>query len=521
MKQYKKLGIVALIISITSVSCLKDLDITPIDPKINSSAKVFKDPAAFKEALAKLYACYALSGQQGPAGKPDIQNIDEGFSNYLREYWNCQELSTDEAVIAWNDNTIKDFHWQTWTPNDVFLMAMYSRIFYTIAVCNEFVRTAIDNPNVPEMSKYKAEARFLRAFSYWHAIDLFGNVPFVTEADKPGSFFPKQIQRSDLFNYIEKELLAIENDLGAPRFEYGRADQAAAWSLLAKLYLNAKVYIKTDKNTECITYCNKVIAAGYSLSPNYGYNFLADNNTSPEMIFPIEMDALHTQSYGGMNYVIHAEVGGNMKPADYGIKAVWAGIRVTSAFVNKFPDPTGATDTRAMFFTSGQTLDITDIAQFSNGYAVTKFKNMNQDGTPGANYNLDYVNTDYPVFRLADIYLMYAEAVLRGGNSGDANTALGYVNAIRTRAYGNTTGNITSTDLNLDFILDERARELYWEGSRRTDLIRYGKFSNSTYVWPWKGNVAGGVSTDSHLDIYPIPAADLNANPNLKQNPGY
>jgi hypothetical protein len=146
---------------------------------------------------------------------------------------------------------------------------------------------------------------------------------------------------------------------------------------------------------------------------------------------------------------------------------------------------------------------------------------MNQDGTPGANYNLDYVNTDYPVFRLADIYLMYAEAVLRGGNSGDANTALGYVNAIRTRAYGNTTGNITSTDLNLDFILDERARELYWEGSRRTDLIRYGKFSNSTYFWPWKGNVAGGVSTDSHLDIYPIPAADLNANPNLKQNPGY
>lgn len=509
-------GFVALMFS----SCVKDLDITPKDPNIITSKTVYDSPAAYKQGLAKLYATFSLSGQQGPAGQPDIAGIDEGFSNYLRQYWNAQELSTDEAVMAWNDASIKDFHWQTWAPNDVFIAAVYSRIMYTVAVSNEYIRATTGNTDA-DIKKYNAEARFLRALAYYHAIDLFGNPPFVTEKDSPGAFFPKQTTRAELFAYLETELKAIENELGPAKFEYGRADQAAAWTLLAKLYLNAKVYVGTDRSADCVTYCKKVIASNYSLAPKYANNFVADNNASPEMIFPITCDGKHTQSYGAMTYLVHAAIGGSMSPAAFGVGGGWGGIRTTKALVSKFADPSGATDKRAMFWSAGQKLDITDIGLFTDGWAITKYSNLTSTGAAAPNAHPDFVDTDYPVFRLADVYLMYAEGVLRGASTGDAGTALGYVNALRQRAYGNTTGNITSGQLTLDFILDERARELYWEGHRRTDLIRYGKFTGSNYLWPWKGKVAAGTTTESFRDLYPIPSNDLGANPTLKQNPGY
>jgi hypothetical protein len=501
-------------------SCVKDLDVTPKDPNIVTSLTVYNTPADYKSGLAKLYATFALSGQQGPSGQPDIAGIDEGFSNYLRQYWNAQELSTDEAVMAWNDASIKDFHYQTWAPNDVFIAAIYSRIMYTVAVCNEYIRATTGKTDA-DIVKYNAEARFIRALAYFHAIDMYGNPPFVTEADAPGAFFPKQTTRAALFTYLETELKAIENVLGAPRFEYARADQAAAWTLLAKLYLNAKVYTGQDKNSECATYCAKVIGAGYTLNAKYANNFTADNNISSEMIFPITSDGQFSQSYGGMTYLVHAAIGGSMSPAKFGVGGGWGGIRTTKALVNKFTDITGATDKRAMFWTDGQKLDINDIGQFTDGYAITKYSNLTSTGAAAPHAHPDFVDTDYPVFRLADVYLMYAEAVLRGATTGNATTALGYVNAIRNRAYGNTNGNITAAQLTLDFILDERARELYWEGHRRTDLIRFAKFTGGTYLWPWKGKVAAGASTESFRDLFPIPSNDLGANPTLKQNPGY
>jgi len=517
-KNIKSLAVVFVALMFTS--CVKDLDVTPRDPNIITSLTVYSTPAAYKEGLAKLYATFAVSGQQGPSGQPDIAGIDEGFGNYLRQYWNAQELPTDEAVMAWNDASIKDFHWQTWAPNDVFVSAIYSRIMYTVALCNEYIRATADNTDA-DIKKYHAEARFIRALAYSHAIDLFGNPPFVTEADAPGAFFPKQTTRAELFTYIESELKAIENDLGASRFEYARADQGAAWTLLAKLYLNAKVYTGQDKNTECITYCNKVIAAGYTLSAKYANNFTADNNLSTEMIFPITSDGQHTQTYGGMTYLVHAQIGGSMPPAQFGVGGGWGGIRTTKALVNKFADNTGATDKRAMFWSAGQKLEINDIGQFTDGWAITKFSNLTSTGAAAAHAHPDFVDTDYPVFRLADVYLMYAEAVLRNGTGGSAVNALGYVNALRQRAYGDATGNITSAQLTLDFILDERARELYWEGHRRTDLIRFGKFTSASYLWPWKGKVADGAATQSYRDLYPIPSNDLGANPTLKQNTGY
>jgi len=530
MKKYKILSSALIVVAIMMTSCLKDLNVTPLDTKVTTSANVYSSSAAYKEGLAKLYATLAISGQQGPAGQADISGIDEGFGNYLRQYWNCQELTTDEAVMCWNDATIKSFHWQTWAASDVFIGAVYSRIMYTVSLCNEYIRATAGNTN-SDIVKYNSEARFLRALAYYHAIDMFGNPPFVTEADLPGAFFPKQTTRTALFTYVESELKAIETLLGTPKFEYGRADQGADWTLLAKLYLNAKVYTGTDRSTDCITYCKKVIASNYTLNPKYLNNFLADNNTSPEMIFPIESDGLHTQSYGGMTYLVEAAIGGTMPPLSmFGMGSGWAGIRTTSAFVQTFTRnadvqttdqlKTGASkDSRVLFWTDGQSLAINDIGQFTDGWGITKFRNVTSTGAAGS--NPAFVDTDYPLFRLADVYLMYAEAVLRGGTGGDATTALGYVNALRTRAYGNATGNITSAQLNLQFILDERGRELYWEGYRRTDLIRFGQFTTDTYLWPWKGNVAIGAATQDFRNIFPIPSADMGANPNLVQNTGY
>ena len=520
MKNNKIKYLAVVLTALIMASCVKDLNVAPKDPNIITSLTVYNTPAAYKEGLAKLYATLALSGQKGGDDQVDIAGINGGFSNYLRQYWNAQELTTDESVMAWNDGTIKDLHWHTWSASNEFIAAIYSRIMYTVALSNEYIRVTAGNTDA-DIIKYNAEARFLRALAYTHAIDLFGNPPFVTEADSPGAFFPKQTTRALLFAYVESELKAIETVLGAPKFEYARADQAAAWTLLAKLYLNAKVYIGTDKSSDCITYCKKVLAASYSLAPKYANNFVADNNLSPEIILPIPSDGLHTQTYGGMTYLIHAEIGGSMPPASFGVGGGWGGIRTTKSLVNLFADNTGKTDTRAMFWSDGQKLEISDIGQFTDGWAITKFKNLTSTGAAAPHAHPDFVDTDYPLFRLADVYLMYAEATLRGGTGGDAATALGYVNALRARAYGNATGNITAGQLTLDFILDERSRELYWEGVRRTDLIRYGKFTGGTYLWPWKGKAQNGVATDATRDLFPIPSNDLGANPNLKQNPGY
>jgi hypothetical protein len=715
------------------VSCVKDLDTSPIDPDEITSAKVYEDPASYKMVLAKLYAGLSVSGQKGPAGAADIQGIDEGFGQYLRALWYHQELPTDEAVIGWNDQTIKDFHNQRWGSSDVFVSAMYYRIFYQISLCNEYIRETSDGKLSDrgvsgdlktDVEHFRAEARFLRALSYYHAMDIFGSVPFATENDKVGAFNPPQISRADLFNYIESELLAIEPlMIDARQNEYGRADKGAVWMLLAKMYLNAEVYIGAPKYTECVTYSDKVIKAGYTLQPKYEDLFKADNQNSPEIIFSINSDGTRTQSYGGTTFIIHAAVGGSMVPADFGVNGGWGGLRTTKGLVQKFypnaskgfwssprphkssadypllyvpgsyqgwdpsktttvlasvandgkfegylyfPDAgaqfkfcqgpnwdvnwgdTGADgtlepsgdnivaadagyykinvdvnaltytiqktdwgiigsataggwdsdqnmtfdaatglwtavldltaadlkfrandgwdlnygdtgkdgileaggdnipigeagsytitlklgapdytytivrnsfDKRAMFWTDGQTLDINDIGTFTDGWAVAKFKNVTSSGQAGS--DLNFVDTDFPLFRLADAYLMYAEAVLRGGTGGSMSTAVDYINLLRVRSFGDANGNITQADMTLQFILDERARELYWEATRRTDLVRFGQLTGSAYLWPWKGGSKEGIGTDSKYNIFPLPSSDVSANPNLTPTLGY
>ncbi len=522
MKQYIKIGLLTLGLG-GLTSCLGDLDRAPFIEV--TSASVYQDPANYKKVLAKLYAGLAVTGQEGPAGLPDIGGIDEGFSAYLRQYWQAQQLTTDETVIGWNDGSLPDYHDMDWTSSNEFIMGLYSRIFYQVTICNEFIREtspeklASRNISGSEYATYRAEARFLRALSYFHALDMFGSVPFVTEADAPGSFLPRQTNRAELFAYIESELKAIENDMPSPRQnEFGRADRAAVWMLMAKLYLNAEVFIGQPKYSETIDATKKIIAAGYSLHPTYRGLFLADNHKSSEIIFPIRFDGMNTRSWGGMTYLVHAPVGGSMNPAEFGINGGWAGLRTTPSLVQKFPAPNGP-DARAMFHTQGQNLNISDIFTFTDGFAVTKYRNVDSNGRPGSDASGDHPDTDFPMFRLADAYLMYAEAVLRGGAGGDRNTAIGYINQLRQRAYGNTSGNVT--DINLNFILDERSRELYWEGHRRTDLIRFNRFTGTEYVWQWKGGVQPGRGVEAFRNVFPLPAADLVANPNLKQNPGY
>lgn len=532
MKNWLMGGMMAL----TLGACTKDLDRKPLVG--TTSASVYTDFANYKSVLAKLYAGFAISGQTGPAGTPDISGIDEGTSNYLRQYWQWEELPTDEALITWTDAGLQDLHNLNWTADNPFVRTMYQRIYYQISLCNEFIRETTDaklaannitGDNLNTAHTYVAEARFLRALSYWHAMDLYGNVPFVTETDPVGAFTPKQISRSDLFNYIESELKAIEGSLVAARGnEYGRVDQACDWTLLSKLYLNAKVYIGTDHASDVLTYCNKVIAAGYAINldsaNSYKNLFLADNNTqNNEVIFPINFDGVYTKSYGGMNFIIHGQVGGSMPSAAFGLSGGWGGMRTTPKFVGQFTDATGATDRRAMFWTDGQSLTIPDdpTKSFTEGYAITKFRNVTRGGQIGSDATGNYVDTDFPMFRLADVYLMYAEAVLRGGTGGDANTALGYVNKLRQRAYHGTSGNIIAGQLTLDFILAERSRELYWEGTRRTDLVRFGKQTSADYLWAWKGGALNGTGVKDAYNILPIPNTDIAANPNLVQNDGY
>lgn len=731
MTTIKKISPVKFILAMFILAwsaCVGDLDTIPIDKDVVTASTVYDDPQAYLSVLAKLYAGLALTGQQGPAGQGDIEGIDEGFGQYLRMYWYHQELTTDEAVVGWNDQTIKDFHAQNWSSDDGFIFAMYSRIFYQIAVCNEFVRETSDeklsergvDANLrADIEIYQAEARFLRALSYYHALDLFRNVPFVTEQDAVGSFFPEQIQAADLFNYIESELKAIENEIGPARSApYGRADQGAVWALLAKLYLNAEIYVGANRYSDCLEYCNKIAEAGYELEPDYQHLFLADNDNSSEIIFPITFDGVSTRTWGGMTFIIRAGIGGTMDPTASGVVSGWGGTRTTQQLIEKFPeDVTGVVspinegntarypkvyvpgayqgwdaantetslssvnsdkvyeghvyfpednspflfttipsfalslgdnggdgtlemrgdtiyapeaglyyirvdlnnntyamekriwsmigdatpagegsdieltwneeergleasldltegtfkfrannswdinlgdnggngllsqdgadiavqpgayrivlyvdkpdytyaifstsfDRRGLFWSDGQNLEINDLTLFTDGYAINKFKNVTSTGQAGS--DSDFPDTDFPVFRLADIYLMASEALLRTG--GDRNQALEYFNRVRTRAYGSPAGGIQDADLTLDMILDERARELYWEGHRRTDLIRFGKFSNSDYLWAWKGGVKEGRSVEAFRDVFPIPSSDLGANPNLSQNQGY
>ncbi len=523
---FNKKGLLFLFLLGFAISCTDDFNITPKDDDEFTAEKYYQDPLAYRKFLAKIYGGLAKAGNGDGDGATDIGGIRADFSPYIRAFFTVQELPTDEAVIAWQDGNLPSINSHTWEANNEFIYAMYSRTFFQIGLANEFLRQSspdlvdsrpVDPAIKAEMAAYRAEAKFLRALSYWHALDLFGSLPIVTESDPVGFFFPTQNTKEEVFNFIVNQLKEIDADLKESRTnEYGRVDKIAAKMLLAKVYLNAKVYIKQDKDAEAAAALAPVLASNYKIATvPYKNLFMADNDKNgaqEEFIFPIRYDGLYTTTSGGTSYLVHAAILSTQIPSDFGVNEGWKGLRARREFVGIFD----TTDKRAMFHSTGQTLDIASIADEKQGYAVTKWTNKKSDGTSGSDGSGTNVDTDFPLFRLADAYLMYAELAVNG--QGSKTTAKDYVNKLRARA---TAPLIIESDLTSDFILKERSRELFWECQRRTDLIRFGKFSGGSYLWQWKGNAQNGTSISSHLDVFPIPTSSMSANPNLKQNPNY
>jgi len=527
MKNLFKIFTATAILMATFSSCKKDLNLKPTNDITSDVA--YSTPAGYKQVLAKVYGSFATTGGGG-SGSSDLGGIDAGTSDFIRLYWNAQELTTDEGLCVWNDPGVYDLNYQTYTSDNILLRGLYTRSLYQITVINEFLREStpaklasrnITGADAANIAVYVAEARFLRAYQYWVLMDLFGNPPFITENNLIGTTAPQQIKRADLFKYVESELLAIDPILLTSN-EYGRATKAAEWMLLSRLYLNASVYTGTARNTEAITYASKVIGGGFSLHSAYKNLFLADNNiNNPETILSINYDGTLTQNYGGTTFIVNASINGDMNPASFGVPSGgWGGIRTRSTLPAMFGISgafTSNPDSRAMFYGDKSANDA--VAVFTDGLRAIKFRNVNQAGVAAPSIGGTFCSIDFPLFRLPEAYLNYAEAVLRGGTGGSMGQAVTYVNLLRQRAYGNSNGNVAS--LSLDDILTERAKEFFWEGYRRTDLVRFGKFTDGSYLWPFKGGVAAGRGIDATRSIFPLPSADLIANPNLTQNPGY
>lgn len=508
-------------------SCKKDLNLVPTNDI--TADKAYADFAGYQNGMAKVYGSYASPSNSGTSSS-DVAGQDPGYADFLRGYWNLQELPTDEAACAWIGDAgggVQGLNYNNYGASNVLILGMYARSMYQISVANEFIRESSDarlsargisGANAEEVKYYVAEARFLRAFQYWVLMDMFGNPPFITDESKVGIESPPQITRAELFDYVESELLAIEPLLRETN-EYGRVTRAADWALLARLYLNAGVYTGTTKYTEAATYAEKLISSGrYSLHTSYANLFKSDNDlNNPEVILSINYDGVKTQNFGGTTYLINAAVNGDMGPGSFGIpNGGWGGNRSRSNLSALFGDYKNTKDKRAMFW--GDQPAISDISVFKQGLAVTKFTNISSAGVTPASVNGTFCSTDFPLFRLAEQYLIYAEAVARGG-TGDRAKAVSYINLLRQRAYGDNSGNITS--YTVDDVLNERGRELYWEGFRRTDLIRYNKYISGDYLWAFKGGVVNGRALEAYRTLYPLPVSDVIANTNLKQNPGY
>ncbi len=497
-------------------ACVGDLNVTPIDPNANTVDKVLTTQAALDSYISGVYLGFATSGYYGPNGGASISGLDGGASQYIRGLYHHQELTTDESVCGWNDQTIKNFHYMNWTTDDTFVYAFYSRMFMQVASANEFIREVNQVNFDPAITaRYVDEARTLRAIAYFHAIDCFGNVPFCTEDDVVGST-PKQISRAELFTWLEKELTDIISGNALPgkaNVAEGHVSIGVPKFVLAKLYLNAEVYTGTARWNECANVLKDLMDDGYSLHTTskgvysaYQELFLADNDRcTDEIIFSVQQDGLYTQSYGVTNYIIFASTGGEMDPDQVGISSGWGGLRTTPEFYAKFSNE----DQRKLFYTATQQASIDDIGDFTNGYAFMKFLNRTSDG--GYGQELGFVDTDFPMMRYADVLLMAAECQAHGATID----GLAAFNQVRERAGLNPVFSLT-----LDEILDERGRELYQECWRRSDLIRFGKF-HSGYNWQWKGETQDGRDVEKYRCLFPIPDSDRLANSNLQQNEGY
>lgn len=561
MKKTMIKTVLAGILALGMVSCADDLNISSIDPQTDPSY----DPM---QLLAKQYACLSVTGQSGPAGQGDISG-DEGESGFYRTLFNLQELCTDEVAWAWqNDEDIPELTNIQWNASSARIKWCYQRLAFNVTLFNQYL-TEQDGVADPA---YIAEVRFLRALHYYYFLDLFHKAPFKTVFSI--GVYPEEKGGKDLYDWIDQELTEVEPlmaEVGAYNntSDYGRADRGAAYMLHARLALNSQVYTDGQVNDlqKAIDYCDAITQSrAYELSRNekngfsgYAQLFMGDNDQNAqamkETIFPIRCDGLRTQSYSNSTYIIASMYTDGMPYLNGNAK--WQCMFSRSSLVGKFfsdPEnqvpmateddvkmlPAGATedditaldeqkgistkdviaaagDDRAMFYAGVgggvRELSVSRITAFLNGLSIVKWTNYRTDGAAGNNEN--YYDTDIPLFRYAEVLLTRAEANFRLGHP---ELAVPDINDLRNRAHAAT---VTADDITEDFLIDEWSREFYVEGRRRSDLVRFGRFSGSSYIWPFKGGVPTGTGVQPFYDIYPIPSDELASNKNMSQNPDY
>ena len=534
---FKKImfGAALAVASVGLTSCVGDLDVDNINPQK-------KQDTNYDYILNKVYANMVTTGQKGPDGEGDLDGIDEGTSSMIRQLWNAQSLTTDEAKCIWGDAGIPEFNNDSWSDSHPMMEALYYRLYFGITLANYYLHqeTATDAETLTK----RAEARFMRAMYYYHLMDLWGNVPLKLTVSTEAT---PQSTRADVYAFIEKELKSVVGEgegneiLSAKRAVYGRADKIAAYILLSRLYLNAQVYTGTAQWQLAKDYANKAItegkAQGYDLCRNAknGYSayqlvFMGDNDTNgaeQEIVLPAIHDGKDTQTWGGCLFIIASTNSTSKYNFDLGTKEQWGGNRVTKQYALKFfteenapkdsvaPAVTAAAagDDRALFCGYKHTLSMDDASDFFSGLAYNKFTNVHADGTQP--HHTQFVDTDFPMIRMAEAYLNYAEADARLNGNRCSADGLAKIKEIRNRAHASA-----MTAATLDDICDEWAREFGFECMRRTTLIRFGKFGgDSDYNWQWKGGSENGRQIDAKYNLFAIPNSVLSDV--IKQNPGY
>lgn len=533
-------------------SCVHQLDTLPLNDTDYTSELAYKDSDSYIRGLAYINAYYSFVSQSDP-GSSDISVKDAGQSELIRQYINLNELSADSFKCVWGDSYVTDIQYDKWTSTiNAATDAVYTRCLKGIALVNEFLLQTEDaklearghNAVKGVVAGYRAEARFHRAMFFYLLMDLFGNPPFPMP-ENIGGEAPAQIKRADLYNWIEGECLdLLDGDMpekGA--VPYPRPTKGSVQALLARMYLNAEVYTGTPQWQKAKDAAKAVIEMGYILNPSFEDNFFQDNTETGaaenEFIFAIDYDKDFAQSWGGTTTLASAAMDDDASSrvasllglsSDHVMVERWNGYHVANDYVARFElkevDWSGegfgynreTSDKRAFFINEG-TKEF-DRADASTGWRCWKFSSRYSDGrVNGADVdNYKFSSCDFPVFRLPEMYLIYAEAEARlGDGTVTSSEGRGYIKALRDRAGVPTPDNIT-----LDFLLDERARELMWEGQRRVDLIRYGYFTAASFPWTLKGGIADGkISIPEYMTIYPILTTDMNANSKLVQNPGY
>ena len=561
----KKIYFSAIIVSLlcfSLTSCFSDLDTEPLDDNELVSSKVYSTADGYMGMLAKCYSSLILTGQKGgDGGDGDLQGANEGYSGYVRLLFYLQELSTDNFLMPSSSNGLRKMLNMQWDASNAPVVTWtYQRLYMAIAYCNEFLRECTEDKlrarglweeMGADCEAYRAEARFIRAYCYAALCDMFGNVPYIDE-NTGVKDVPEQQSRKDIFEYAEKELLDIDSKLKDSHVaKYGHVDRVAAWFLLSRMYLNAETWIKVNRYDDALKYAKKVIEEGnYPLARDYREIFLADNDQCSEIIWPLCQDGQKAQSSAGTNFYVKAFVNGPMNElyqTGVGSRG-WGNVRAKTTLVDAF-DPADVpfdvndswgnnkADKRALFMTAlpnqrKETWDdnLAMTSTFTCGYGYIKWRNVTKNDQP-APQGEAYTSIDFPMFRTGEAYLIAAEAILRGAQGGTRAQALSYVNEIRQRAYmsgkyakagvrSDVAGTITDDQLTLDFILAERQRELASELVRRTDLVRFGKFTKGNN-WDWKNGERLGADVDDHFNVFPIPETERTNNPNLKQNDGY